>query len=724
MAKRKESFFERLTKKNAEHENSVVAKPKKRKSKKILIIGSILTAAVVTGITVPLVVTGTKTTVVNPMENNKVVYSFTTPSGSNVNINVGQLQKINDGSTKTNYQGQLDQINKLAIYYLYDQEVEASKQYESLWNASLKSGEVENTNLHLKSIAELKTQVGNELKDIKQNIIKKFGYDNWETQYNNFLVANYDGATTEQEAIDNSVFSRIKNDALRRFRLSTQSVSNLIDRVANHDIKDPKTNEVIIKKGEKVFSWLKEIRADDLTGNYFKVDDKYIGFTTESYVVEQKSANAFIENYLKTDNPYLITQFTLPGIVKVKNDGDWTVNKDAFKRLMFAWPVSSNEENTIAYSHDKVKEYFKPFDDYVNILNNDNSEALPLQARIYNDVLSKLSADDTTIKNNFGTKGITSLSSLFNNSDDALKAFLAIKDTLLGTSQIKEIDLFGKLAEIQEAILADQNITKPTFDNAADYNAKKEAISKFNESIEKAFNAVDETKDQGLYDKKYKQLVTNKIAEIFEIADEVKDHKQIFTFYKLANADNTYILLTTKGITLVNLQTVADGSDTSAQINQIIKMIKNDYILTNKFNQFSGVKYNALSVINKSLTEQTYVNNLMLNDEKFVEYLKTQVNVYNSAFNSSLSENPKYNDEDIDNLKSINNNIYKANNAEKALSLTENISQWMKTRAQNEADGYFKFENNQVYFTNNKTQTADKLLDAKLKELLKVFQNR
>lgn len=731
MAKRKETFFERLAKKNANHENASSTKVKKRKSWKVLVFGSLLTLAVIVGVTVPLVITGTKTTYNDKEPDTKVIYSFKSPVDNTeiFTITFGDLEKSNQNETEKKYQDKLDQLYRLAIYYLYEKEAKASKEYQKLLNASRKSGTAEVNNIALKSIAELKTQYQNELLDLKENTIKKYGFSNWETEFNNLLISNYEGATTIDEAVDKKVFNEIQNDALRRFRLSTSSVKDLLERVANNDIHATDengrvdTNKILFKKGEKVFPWLKEITETDKNGNYFQFDDQYMGFMTESFDTNHKDALSFIKYYLNNDNPYLFSQFTLPGIAKVKNSDNWTVDRNFFKYLMYAWPVRSNDETAPIYSYQMVKDFFKPFSEYVTILNDENSSTLPLKARYYSDILNKLSKDTSELKNNFGTKGISSLTTLLTNSDEALKAFTTIPE-LLGSEEIKTIDLFGKLKEIQEAIASDQSITLPTYSDADTLDKKKEVLTQFNEAMKDAFDKTDDVNEKGLYTDKYKKLVTAKLAELFEIGPEVDGKKQIYTLYKLKDSEN-FVLLTKNGITLLNTQTLGDTVEN--QQDQILKMIKNDFVLSNKFKQLSGVKYNALATINTSLTNKQNVIRTMLSDNEFVNYLKEQTNIYATDENGSNLSNAKYDDVAIEELLSINNNVELSTNSEKALTITKNVNEWMKTRAQNGADANFVIKNNKTYFANNNSnfeKTADNLLNEKLKELLNLFKNR
>ncbi|OAB48936.1 HinT-interacting membrane complex protein P80 [Mycoplasmopsis gallinarum] len=733
MAKRKETFFERLTRKNAEQAEMGKA-PKKRKSWKILVLGSVLTVAAVAGITIPLVINSTKVNYLQPQNGNTVVYSFKSPISEDTKISytINLIEERNKENNDSNYNSQLNNLTKLATYYLYEQEAKASSEYQRLWNASRKSGEKETTSLRLKTISELETEFRNEIKDLKENTIKKFGYENWESQFNQLLIDNYSGAKTIEEAVSNKVYDSIKSDALRRFKLNTSDVKDLLDRVANVDIFEldengkPNSEKLLVAKGEKVFTWLKPITSENPDGNYIEYNGKYMGLMTESFVTSQKSAKSFIEYYLTNENPYLFTQFTLPGVAKEKNDGKWNLSKENFKYLMYLWPINSNE--TPSNSYDMVKNNFKPFSSYIQLLNEESNSNLPTQARVYNDVINKLSVDSDTLKANFGTQGILSLKDLFKDNQTMLKAFATMPEVLFGTTQIQEIDLFAKLKEIQDSIITDQSIAQPDFTNADTLEKKQKIITDFNEAIKKAFDEADESKEKGLYDSKFQKLVTNKIAELFEIGQEVNGNKQLQGIYKLKGSETTYILLDTTGISLIDINNLANVTGDTAeiklknQVNKMIEMIKNDFILSNKFKQLTGVKYNALNVLNKSLTDSSFVLATMLNDQDFTSYLLEQNNPFATDEQNNLIKDAKFTTQVIEDLKSQNNQIIFVNKSQDALNVLKNVETWMKTRADNGADQLFTLKNNIVYFKNNSDENANTIMSKVLKTRLDLWK--
>ncbi|WAM09276.1 hypothetical protein ONA24_04230 [Mycoplasmopsis cynos] len=59
---------------------------------------------------------------------------------------------------KTNYNEKFDDIYKKAIFYMYEKEYLASKQYQEIYNGSLNNNEGINLSLELKSLDVIKNE--------------------------------------------------------------------------------------------------------------------------------------------------------------------------------------------------------------------------------------------------------------------------------------------------------------------------------------------------------------------------------------------------------------------------------------------------------------------------------------------------------------------------------------------------------------------------------------
>ncbi|VEU78280.1 HinT-interacting membrane complex protein P80 [Mycoplasmopsis columbinasalis] len=776
MGKRKESFFERLTKKNAQ-QDSVQVKPRKRKAKRFIWLGAGLTTVVATGITVPIVVTTTKTTYVDPLSENTVYYKFSDPSGAYNNFTIGSIEKSLKNTETQQNEAQLNEVYRYAIYYLYEQEAKASVEYQRLYNASRASTEEEVNNLRLKSLDELRTQYRNEIEDLKENTIKKFGISNWETEFNKILVENYGNAKTIEEAVENKVYQAIQNDALRRFRLNTNSVKTLVDRVAINDIYKTDENgeidssRILVRRGEKVFPWLKEITQEQLDaatgeidGNYFKYNDDYMGFMTDSFVESERNANKFLEYYLNNDDPFIFTQFTLPGVAKVKNTDTWKVDRSAFKFLIYAWPVERylDDEttrelaNTLNFSFDMVQKYFKPLKTYLDQLQNTvtNSETLPTNLAIYNDVLQYIATDSTEIKNNFGSPGLNSLTSLLTASETTQNGFLApkLKAALYPNSPMqpdsaeREVDYFGKLREIAlnvykkawEKKYADDLSNHPVpsalpkFEDSTSDADKKKIVTEYNELLKNALEANNSTNKLALTDEEFDELVTQPLAALFQKQDATEESKkeQISTFYKLKDLDGAQIMLTSTGTTLI-YPTQLEG-ETNALVKDLFKMILSDFIVEKKYSTLSNsIKYNVLKQINQTLSQRNYVLNTVLQNADFHQFLKSKVNSYALDDNGNTLANTNYTQAVIDDVNNLNKKMMQASINAKALAITKNVDAWMTQRAKDGADDRFEQSNGLTYITTHtetnpdgSRKTAGQIINDVLKELLVTFKER
>nr|WP_307911067.1 hypothetical protein [Mycoplasmopsis bovis] len=83
--------------------------------------------------------------------------------------------------------------------------------------------------------------------------------------------------------------------------------------------------------------------------------------------------------------------------------------------------------------------------------------------------------------------------------------------------------------------------------------------------------------------------------------------------------------------------------------DDLVKMIKNDFILNSKYKKQLGVRYNALQKLNKQLSRNEYILK-MLQDNVFKKYLKTQNNNFATDQNGKKLENVKYNEQSINDL--------------------------------------------------------------------------
>ncbi|WP_338822668.1 HinT-interacting membrane complex protein P80 [Mycoplasmopsis felifaucium] len=681
MGKKKESFFERLIKKNAEQENNNVYKSKpKGKRWKIIVTSSVLIAAIATGITVPLVINSTKKNYLQPYEQSKNLIS-SDYNGSNLNINIGDYEQNYKNETSKDSEKKIDEMNRQIIYYLYNKEQVASAEFEKNWNETKDAGVADVKTYRLSTISELSSKFKKEILDIQNNMKIQFGTDNWETEFNKYLFNTYDGSKTIDEAVKSKVFKSIQNDALRRFRLVSGNKKEEIQR---------KT-----KDGQFAFNWWHEG-----TNKFWNIDGDDLALSTESFVLndEYKLATPFIAHFLNNEKPVVISEFTLPGIAPANAKEKWNFDRERILKYMFyAQTGTFNVENTPAKPSDLITKTFKPFSHYIDLVVKEQPVnglyLLNKDAVGYSQILTSFSSSSTTVKSNWGTAGLTTLSELMSSTN--FNTFLSMNPKVVfgenATTHIREIDYFSKLEEVRKEIAKQAGVTD---ENITD-NLK---ASEYNNKINKFFKEVNETNKTGLTDEKYNELIVKPLSELFI------NNGKIDLIYKIKGINDVYGILTAEGFKLMYL-----GNDKTFTNEDIFKMIQNDFIIKKKFDKKTGVQYNALSKINRTLPKEEYIN-IMLNEQDFLTYIKEQNNPFAKDENGKPLANVKYDDATINELKETVKRNLKFAQSEKLISLTDGAEKWITDKANSDYINGFELKDGKVFFTNNKTEDATSIL--------------
>ncbi|WP_029905770.1 HinT-interacting membrane complex protein P80 [Mycoplasmopsis opalescens] len=752
MAKvKKESFFERLTKKNAQQGGSSQSnKPPKRKKWVFLVPATILVGAVAAGITIPLAINSTRKIINEKLKDDVLVYTITLPNGEKITYKIGELGLEKANEVAKDPEKQLEQLYKIMVYYLYDQEVKASEEYQRLWNSSREPEEKESKTIALKPISELKKKHENLIADVRDQMIKVFGYEKWEKQFTEWLGKNFNGSKTVEEAVDHQVYQEIQRDALRRFRLSTTANIKDIKRKANADIKkigaDGKvTDEILFRQGDLVFPWLQKDK------NYFEIEgiDKKITFVTESFVAtekngktfntETKDGEKFIDSWLAKEKIYLSSRFTLPGVVpatqskdsKIKG-GTWTVNADQFLKTLYMWPRAIN--NTLKSNFDVISSKLSDYKTIAEKVKNNKNELSP-EAIDYGLVLAQLSSDSDEIKNNWGTDGVKSFTNLLTaGGDNALESLSFLSGVLKsGTSnssddsKLKEIDLFTELKKIAKEIekaagIQDNQI--PQYNSNNEENVKK--ISEYNEKIQEFYENPDSRitvrENDKDVEKKINEYVADAIKKIF-----VNEQGKYDTVYKLKDQQGWKILLTTKGITLIKSAHINSAPDVKKDVKE---MIISDFYLKEKYKNLSGVHYNILAQLNKDNSSKNTVIKALLHDNDFKDHLKKQYNIYDLDKDNNLTYKvdksgkviggKKYTDDDIDNFIEQNKQANYYNRRSDVLKYSKSLETYINTLADSNLNNDFvRNGDNKVYLVNNNDnykKTAYEILEKVLRD--------
>ncbi len=154
---------------------------------------------------------------------------------------------------------------------------------------------------------------------------------------------------------------------------------------------------------------------------------------------------------------------------------------------------------------------------------------------------------------------------------------------------------------------------------------------------------MNESQNKGLTEKVFEENILKKFALQF-----LKMRKRFKQFIKL---NLTTIIHGAKDVTGIlspeGFKLLMFGNEIKK--DDLVKMIKNDFILNNKYKKQLGVRYNALQKLNKQLSRNEYILK-MLEDNEFKEYLKTQNNNFATDQNGKKLENVKYNEQSIKDL--------------------------------------------------------------------------
>ncbi len=716
MGKKKTPFFERLLQKNAEQENKnkTTGKSKKSRSWKIATTSTVLVLAVATGITVPLVINSTKKNFIDGYASNTNVASAKI-GDHNLDLNFGDFKDIYQNHNTSTSEERLKEIDKIILYYLYDQEQKASAEYQKLWNDSKRSDEKDNNSFRLPTLDELKTKFKNELVDIENNMKLQFGTANWQTEFNKHLVQKYNGAKNIDEAVKNKTFEHIKSDALRRFRLTNgDSKKDEIERKG--------------KDGKHVFDWWHKGNKES---KFIELEDKSkLALATDSFVFKDsyKSIDSFIDSYIKNEKPRIISEFTIPGIAPAKKNEKWKIDKNIFLRYLFYAKQDTFGLKKVTEGYNVVKEKFNSFDHYIkSVVDKPNgNNILPDEAIQYSSILNMFSTSKEDIKKNWGTSGLTSISELV--TGDNFQKFLANNPKLLfgenysngGTNgnKPKEIELFEKIKGIRDEIAKVANSSNgmsSSSSTGSSSNGNGTSISnnnqaaEYNTKLEKFFTEVNESQNKGLTEKVFEEKILKKFVEIFETSGKIQTaYKVKFDNNGSNGAKDVTGILSPEGFKLLIF-----GDEIKK--DELVKMIKNDFILNSKYKKQLGVRYNALQKLNKQLSRNEYILK-MLQDNEFKEYLKTQNNNFATDQNGKKLENVKYNEQSINDLITSSTAAIQFDKISNFIKLSKAAATWIETRAKNNYDELFELKDGKAYFKHNKNKTAASLVLEYLKK--------
>ncbi|VEU74166.1 HinT-interacting membrane complex protein P80 [Mycoplasmopsis anatis] len=424
MAKKQKSFFEKLAEKNDKHLERTKPKIIKKRNTKAYVILGLLGVVVATSIAVPVTVNTVKVNYTPALKDTDKVLEFIKPDNSKTPINVKDIIGKLEANKNINSEN-TEKIYKEAIFYLYEQEVKASKEFQRLWNESLYPGDTERTDIALKTLDEVRKEQENKIKDLKRQIQAGYGFDNWEKQFNSVITSEqYGNSSTEQEAVDYLIIKSIEKDALRKFTIESSNNSLFksqkdVNRVAMRDIYyvDQNNNNVVdettgkpkvmFHKGDKVFTQFVEGK------NYFvdQNSNKITLLKSSSFVFENwNTILDYFKEFNKLNKNFVVSTFTIPGVLENSVTGSFKVDKNQYLQFL----INSLIEDELVPNYTLIQK-FEKLEYY--LLEND---LISNKAKSnYENYLKLLSIDSSEVKENLGSLGIQNYLTLAKNKDMA-----------------------------------------------------------------------------------------------------------------------------------------------------------------------------------------------------------------------------------------------------------------------------------------------------------------
>ncbi|AWX70193.1 hypothetical protein DP067_02345 [Mycoplasmopsis anatis] len=711
MAKKQKSFFEKLAEKNDKHLERTKPKIIKKRNTKAYVILGLLGVVVATSIAVPVTVNTVKVNYTPALKDTDKVLEFIKPDNSKTPINVKDIIGKLEANKNINSEN-TEKIYKEAIFYLYEQEVKASKEFQRLWNESLYPGDTERTDIALKTLDEVRKEQENKIKDLKRQIQAGYGFDNWEKQFNSVITSEqYGNSSTEQEAVDYLIIKSIEKDALRKFTIESSNNSLFksqkdVNRVAMRDIYyvDQNNNNVVdettgkpkvmFHKGDKVFTQFVEGK------NYFvdQNSNKITLLKSSSFVFENwNTILDYFKEFNKLNKNFVVSTFTIPGVLENSVTGSFKVDKNQYLQFL----INSLIEDELVPNYTLIQK-FEKLEYY--LLEND---LISNKAKSnYENYLKLLSIDSSEVKENLGSLGIQNYLTLAKNKDMAyalstMTNIFENKEHKLPSIELNKLFnfKFAEKTEIRIQSLKDEIQSLKESDSYKN-GSREEKIAVKNKIIDKASEIISimEGEITSMTDLEFSQ----KISEIYNNALSLNVNGKNFysIVYSIEGMNNAKLIPTSTGLTIFKFDEVTD-------YEKLMKLVKYDL---NAVANDKTPYFNSLDVINDELKNKNIILEKMLKDKDFNEYLKSN-NKLSSTKNS-------FTDEDIQNTIISNEVLINGNKQTEVINIYSKANDWIKELVNKGSIYNISLINGKVYIDYDKKSETTNLSEKEFGEIL------
>ncbi|ATO31125.1 hypothetical protein CO229_03430 [Mycoplasmopsis bovirhinis] len=679
MAKRQRSFFERLSElnDNFDDKNKKVSRKTKRNWINYTILGT-LAAMITAGITIPLVINTTKVNYIEPHKGDKRAFVF----NNKVNISVDDLtNKLK--TSDSDYSKQFDDTYKKAIFYMYEKEVLASKQYQEIFNGSLNSNENANLSIELNSLEKIKDNQKKKINDLKNNLKTTYGYSTWENVFKERLLTDeYGKSTNEEDAVDHLTFKEVESTALRSTQVEVKTLSlDYINKTAkktiykidaNGNTVKGSNNEAVVlfNQGDKVFPYFKE------GVNYFIQPNnptKATVFLTKSYITDLITVDQVVLNYFNNNNILIPNSVLLPGIANTDsrfrfNLSDSEAKKKFINNLKYSVLKNSDSSISVSQNIDLLLGFKNPSEYGLYSNNTKGIDAFNQEVSRYKTYLSALTlTSDSTL----GYLGTSSMADLINNNIDLSFGTVA-NELLKDTNDFKTVDLkqvfsmpsgFNTKIEQEIAKLVQEAKDLVNDSSISDQNEK---FNKISAKLEEANLLIDRYFTE-LTNEQFNDVVLDKYNKNFEI--KVANNSYNSLVYKVKDKENLLLVLTKSGVAMF-ANTHLDTLDKFKEYitKDLVNIAGGNSAFFNFQTKLNNFKSKELLVLNK------------LNDDQFVSWLLTQKNY----------DNKQYTNELIAKLKTEVSSVRNGLKLNEELTLYEKINTYIKEKVNSLSNVNFK----------------------------------
>ncbi|WP_025755205.1 HinT-interacting membrane complex protein P80 [Mycoplasmopsis cricetuli] len=665
MAKRQKSFFERLSEVNSKHEEKFIKPTNQKKRNKLVLISlGLLSAIIVSAITIPLLVSITKVNYVDAVKPQETILEFSDKENKKIDLTAKQLQSIIEGANE-NIKEKSEELYKNVISFWYDKEVEASIEYQRVWNSSRYNNESEQNNIALKTYDQINTENKNKLEDLKLRLQSVYGFENWKKQFETTLNTDeYGKSSTEEDALNYLNFKQIEEHALRHFRIDLQKNVNVreINRFTTKDIYkvDADGNVIaeegkpviLFSKGEKIAPYFIAQSFETKENANFAVNSTnsnlvtYI--TTKTFIPKFKSVTPLIEKYFRENKLVLPAIYQLPGIINKNLSSPWSFDKDSKKVLINLGKYLVNKKDNkfeIKRNIDVLKN-FKLVNDYVIPQNGQTLEQLSKERSEVETLFDLL----TVKTKNLGSRGITTVAKEFENDFELGLSF--INNSILRNRNLPEVSISKILTPVfeqhhQQKI--DEMLEKAN--RASNDNEVSKQVFAINRYIDSIYDNLSEKQFSDLIIKQFNKNIVLKVNE-----------KELYSYiYKISDMNDAYLIISDKGTFIVRNTAITNKKDLFELFQNDLYSIANNNESLFKFSEILNNVYDKYSIIKETL-----------NNDEFVKYLLEKENKFN--------QNKKYTDKDIQDLKTENASIMNGNITSEKNNLILKSNDWIKEK--------------------------------------------